>query len=205
MGGYGSGRSGGRPTVEDTLTLDLRRLFEDGFLKVGAWTYGTLRWTIISRGEEIASVDFQSPWVRTQAIFGFIGPPETTGPAKRTYVKTALRLRPANSPLAVGVGFSSARTRAKAPRSSICPLELLPSPVGKPIGLAIGLNAKRRVIALCPEPSLYVEKLAAREESATTLKSQKACTGALSNASWKEFIGRRGSLTRNSLFCSIGG
>ncbi len=60
MGGYGSGRSGGRPTVEDSLTLDLPRLFKDGLLKVGAWTSGTLRWTVVSTGEEIASMGFQS-------------------------------------------------------------------------------------------------------------------------------------------------
>src|SRR5271165_2096002 len=60
MGGHGSGRSGGRPTVEDSLTLDLRRLFKDGRLKVGAGTYGTLRWTRVGRGEEIASMGFQS-------------------------------------------------------------------------------------------------------------------------------------------------
>jgi hypothetical protein len=60
MGGYGSGRSGGRPTVEGGLTLDLPRLFKDRFLKVGAWTSGTLRWTVVGSGEETASMGFQS-------------------------------------------------------------------------------------------------------------------------------------------------
>ena len=60
MGGYGSGRSGTRPTVEDGLTLDLPRLFKDGLVEVGAWTFGTLRWTVVSTGEETASVSFQS-------------------------------------------------------------------------------------------------------------------------------------------------
>ena len=58
MGGYGSGRSGGRPTVEDSFTLDLRRLFKNGSLKVGTWICGSLQWT--SRGEETASICFQS-------------------------------------------------------------------------------------------------------------------------------------------------
>ncbi len=35
-------------------------LFKDGLLKVGAWTSGTLRWTVVSTGEEIASMGFQS-------------------------------------------------------------------------------------------------------------------------------------------------
>ena len=60
MGGYGSGRSGGRPTVERSLTLDLRSLFKDGCLKVGAWTFGSLRWTVVSTGEETASMGFHS-------------------------------------------------------------------------------------------------------------------------------------------------
>jgi hypothetical protein len=60
MGGYGSGRSGGRPTVEDSLTLNLRRLFKTGWVKAGASIYGTLRWTRVSTGEETASIGFQS-------------------------------------------------------------------------------------------------------------------------------------------------
>ena len=42
MGGYGSGRSGGWLTVEDSLTLNLPRLFKTGWLKAGAWTSGNL-------------------------------------------------------------------------------------------------------------------------------------------------------------------
>ena len=60
MGGYGSGRSGGRPTVEDGLTLDLRRLSKMGWLEPGAWVAGTLHWTTVNTGEEIASIGFQS-------------------------------------------------------------------------------------------------------------------------------------------------
>ena len=60
MGGYGSGRSGGRPTVESGLTLDLRRLFKMGWLKPGAPAYGVLRWTTVNTGEETASMGFQS-------------------------------------------------------------------------------------------------------------------------------------------------
>lgn len=60
MGGYGSGRYGGRPTVEDGLTLNLPRLFKTGWLKPNASIYGTLRWTRVSTGEETASIGFQS-------------------------------------------------------------------------------------------------------------------------------------------------
>jgi hypothetical protein len=50
MGGYGSGRSGGRPTVEDSLTLNLPRLFKTGWLKPGARTSGMLRWSVVGTG-----------------------------------------------------------------------------------------------------------------------------------------------------------
>ena len=60
MGGYGSGRYGGRPTVEDSLTLNLPRLLKDRLLKVGAWTFGALRWTVVSTGKEIASMGFRA-------------------------------------------------------------------------------------------------------------------------------------------------
>jgi hypothetical protein len=60
VGGYGSGRSGGRPTVESGLTLDLRRLFKTGWLRPGARTSGLLSWTTVNTGRETASVGFQS-------------------------------------------------------------------------------------------------------------------------------------------------
>jgi hypothetical protein len=56
MGGDGSGRSEGRPTVADSLSLDLPRLFKTGWLKPGARTPGTLRWSIVGTGEETASI-----------------------------------------------------------------------------------------------------------------------------------------------------
>jgi hypothetical protein len=60
MGGYGSGRSGGRPTVESGLTLDLQRLFETGWLTANVRTSGLMRWTLVSTGQETASIGFES-------------------------------------------------------------------------------------------------------------------------------------------------
>ena len=60
MGGFGSGRSGGRPTVESSLTLDLRLLFKTGWLRPGAKTSGLLSWTTVNTGRETASIGFQS-------------------------------------------------------------------------------------------------------------------------------------------------
>jgi hypothetical protein len=60
MGGYGSGRWGGRPTVETCLTLNLSRLFKSGWLKARTVTTGTLRWPAAWIGDESVSVDFES-------------------------------------------------------------------------------------------------------------------------------------------------
>jgi hypothetical protein len=60
MGGYGSGRSGGRPTVESGLTLDLSRIFKTGWLKPGATTRGVLRWTNVRTSQETASMGFEA-------------------------------------------------------------------------------------------------------------------------------------------------
>lgn len=49
MGGYGSGRSGGRPTVESSPRLELPRLRRAGYLKPGCRVSGTWSW---SRGGE---------------------------------------------------------------------------------------------------------------------------------------------------------
>jgi hypothetical protein len=60
MGGYGSGRSGGRLTVESGLTLDLQRLFKSGWLKADARILGLLQRTVVSTGKEAASMGFES-------------------------------------------------------------------------------------------------------------------------------------------------
>lgn len=59
MGGYGSGRSGGRPTVEDGLTLDLAKLLRDRLLRPGQAWGGSLTWTNTRTKREIASIGYQ--------------------------------------------------------------------------------------------------------------------------------------------------
>ena len=77
MGGYGSGRSGGRPTVESSLTLDLQRLFKTGWLKADARILGLLQWTLVSTGEETASIGFESDLGQEPVMFSFAGPQRT--------------------------------------------------------------------------------------------------------------------------------
>jgi len=59
MGGYGSGRKDGRPTIESCLTLNLSRLFELGWLRPGAATAGVLQWSNVRTGKEVASAGFE--------------------------------------------------------------------------------------------------------------------------------------------------
>tara|TARA_R110002124_G_scaffold66612_4_gene181274 strand:+ start:8839 stop:9483 length:645 start_codon:yes stop_codon:yes gene_type:complete len=55
MGGIGSGRYGGRPTVEGGLVLDINKLLSDGLLN-HKLSSGTLTWSNVRTGEKIASI-----------------------------------------------------------------------------------------------------------------------------------------------------
>lgn len=54
MGGFGSGRKWGKPTVDDRRSLDVRRLARDGHLTPG--TACSWEWT--RRGEVVSSISF---------------------------------------------------------------------------------------------------------------------------------------------------
>ncbi len=57
MGGYGSGRTGGRPTVEDGLTVDLPLMLRKGWLRDGsASTFGSLTWS--RNGDPFANIGY---------------------------------------------------------------------------------------------------------------------------------------------------
>lgn len=57
MGGIGSGRYGGRPTVESGLCLNINTLLRDGLFKHKA-SSGILTWRNLRTGEKTASVSF---------------------------------------------------------------------------------------------------------------------------------------------------
>lgn len=59
MGGFGSGRYGGRPTIEDARELNLGKLIRDGLLQPGVRT-GTITWRSVMTGEEVASIGYES-------------------------------------------------------------------------------------------------------------------------------------------------
>lgn len=54
MGGWGSGRHSGYPTVEDGLTIDLALMLRRGWISDGASGSGTLHWS--RNGERFASI-----------------------------------------------------------------------------------------------------------------------------------------------------
>jgi hypothetical protein len=60
VGGYGSGRHGGLPTVESGLTLDLYGLIRHGVVKPGHHRSGSIVWTRVGTGEEVASIRYEA-------------------------------------------------------------------------------------------------------------------------------------------------
>lgn len=69
MGGWGSGRSGGRPTVEDGLTVNLPLMFQRGWLRDGMSSGGSLTWS--RNGDPFATIGFsydltdpESAWLK---------------------------------------------------------------------------------------------------------------------------------------------
>ena len=94
MGGPGSGRHWGcgRATVEDGLTLDIRKLVRDGGIQPGQWRSGTLTWRRVPSGEETGSIGYEAnliapddAWIRlhyrqNEEPRDYRVRPETTGP-----------------------------------------------------------------------------------------------------------------------------
>jgi hypothetical protein len=60
MGGYGSGRSGGRPTTENGLTLSLSKLLRDRLFRPGCAWGGSLVWTNTATGERVGSIGYEA-------------------------------------------------------------------------------------------------------------------------------------------------
>ena len=60
MGGYGSGRSGGRLTTENGLTLSLPKLLRDNLFQPGSVCYSSLIWTNTTTGERVGSIGYEA-------------------------------------------------------------------------------------------------------------------------------------------------
>ena len=73
MGGFGSGRQGSLPVIEDGLKLDLRRMRKQGlFLPDAHLANGKLIWSYTHSGEEVANIGYsycssgERPWFRVK-------------------------------------------------------------------------------------------------------------------------------------------
>ena len=60
MGGYGSGRSGGRLTTEDGLILSLSKLLRDKLFRPGSACHSSLIWTNTTTGERVGSIGYEA-------------------------------------------------------------------------------------------------------------------------------------------------
>ena len=58
MGGWGSGRYGGRPTVDASLKIDIAWMFRSGYARAGEHRAGSIQWTC--RGEPSGSIAYQA-------------------------------------------------------------------------------------------------------------------------------------------------
>ena len=58
MGGYGSGRYGGRPTVDASLKIDLAWMFRNGYARESEHRAGSMDWT--RRGQPSGSIGYQA-------------------------------------------------------------------------------------------------------------------------------------------------
>ena len=58
MGGWGSGRYGGRPTADASLRIDLAWMLRTGRATEGSWRSGSLSWN--RGGEEVGSIGYQA-------------------------------------------------------------------------------------------------------------------------------------------------
>ena len=68
MGGYGSGRRGARPAVEDGLTIDLPLMMQRGWVcNGGAKYHGSLKWT--TNGQKRATVSYGYSMVDPAAAY----------------------------------------------------------------------------------------------------------------------------------------
>lgn len=56
MGGYGSGRTGGRPTVEDGLTVNLPLMLRKGWIRDGSASAGNLNWS--RNGQSFSNIGY---------------------------------------------------------------------------------------------------------------------------------------------------
>ncbi len=69
MGGFGSGRQSGRPTVESGLTLDINWLLRQRSILPGKYVFGSLTWSNTDTGEKAASIGYEASLLNPEAAW----------------------------------------------------------------------------------------------------------------------------------------
>jgi hypothetical protein len=107
MGGCGSGRSGGRPMVEDGLTLNLNKLIRERTFCPNQERSGSIVWTNSVTGERTAWISCRAALEESTA--GCVSPTRarTPGRARRTGRTTGSSSRPRPNSSGAGAGGSS--------------------------------------------------------------------------------------------------
>ena len=186
MGGYGSGRSGGRPTVEHGLTLDLYRLLRLKAIAPGQSLGGSIVWIRVGTGERTASVGYEARLTGDSGRIRLHYARSYGGESEPRITGSHWRQRRNRSE--DGAGGFDARERMTWSANFTCRAAPARSPRGAPIGSAIFVSARRRVIAPCPGPSRCGTKSAARAGSATTFQSRRVCTTVHTKSLWRKSL-----------------
>jgi hypothetical protein len=199
MGGYGSGRSGGRTTVEDSLSLNLPWLFKTGWLKQGAWSSGTLRWSIVGTGEEIASIGFEARLGEKDGYVRLHWTSTNRWSGEKRQCENRIELTTRAQPLGGWRWlFVCPHTGQLAERlhlpSGVCTFACRKA-------YRLAYRSQRET----PRDRALSGAFALRRKLGADggIGDYVACTGALLNAPWKESTGRRASSTGTPFSCSI--
>jgi len=172
MGGFNSGRSGGRPTPESGLTLNLYKLIRQG-LKPGQRVHGSIVWTRVGTGERVGTVGYEAD---TVGDCGHVRLRYTTtraydGEKRDSDYTIALETTP--QPLGGRRWwFVCPKTGAHAGKLHLPNAAPTLSDRGAPIGSNTALSVKRLATGRSIARSSFVNVWAERAELATSCRSR---------------------------------
>jgi hypothetical protein len=177
MGGIGSGRWGGKPTVGGGLSLDLNDLLRNGSLKRNATTTGVLTWPGRS-GEQVARIGYRATlgsergdlWLR----WATADPSTGRGAGARAVDRAA------SSHSAEGDGGSPATTTSSG--SSTCRRARRASPPAATTGSPIARSVKARVTGRSAGHGRRGVAWIPSATSAALVSSRNGCVGTPSTA-----------------------
>jgi hypothetical protein len=183
MGGFNSGRYGGRPTVESGLTLDLYKLILQRLFRPGQNLSGSIVGTRVGSGERVGSVGYKA---HMAGDHGHVRLQYTTthaysGEKRDTDYTIAL----ATTPQPFGGGALVVRVpkdRRPSCPSFICRTAPTSLPLDALTGSDIGPSARARATVQLLEHSSFATVSEAREELAITSQSRNGYVGGLTIA-----------------------